>query len=121
MPTIDLTDDEYAAVTAAIRHAIETDRFPSPAPRSAARRWQSSTRRPKLTPEPPLPKTPGPREAANGRREAKSGERLAPMERMVALVGGLIRRSSLFALCEIARSFQSGLLFGALGQTFIIR
>ena len=28
MPTIDLTDDEYAAGTAAIRRAIETDRFP---------------------------------------------------------------------------------------------
>jgi hypothetical protein len=28
MPTIDLTDDEYAAVTAAIRRAIEDDRFP---------------------------------------------------------------------------------------------
>jgi hypothetical protein len=32
MPTIDLTDDEHAAVTAAIRRAIETDRFPG-APR----------------------------------------------------------------------------------------
>jgi hypothetical protein len=30
VPTIDLTDDEYAAVTAAIRRAIETDRFPIP-------------------------------------------------------------------------------------------
>ena len=28
MPTIDLTDAELAAVTAAIRYAIETDRFP---------------------------------------------------------------------------------------------
>jgi hypothetical protein len=28
MPTIDLTDDEIAAVTAAVRRAIETDRFP---------------------------------------------------------------------------------------------
>jgi hypothetical protein len=28
MPTIDLTDEEYAAVTAAIRRAIEQDRFP---------------------------------------------------------------------------------------------
>jgi hypothetical protein len=28
MPTIDLTDEEHAAVTAAIRRAIETDRFP---------------------------------------------------------------------------------------------
>jgi hypothetical protein len=30
MPTIDLTDDEYAAVTASIRRAIEDDRFPLP-------------------------------------------------------------------------------------------
>ena len=28
MPTIDLTDDELAAVTAAIKHAIEEDLFP---------------------------------------------------------------------------------------------
>jgi hypothetical protein len=28
MPTIDLPDDELAAVTAAIRRAIEDDRFP---------------------------------------------------------------------------------------------
>jgi hypothetical protein len=28
MPTIDLTDAEHAAVTAAIRRAIEDDRFP---------------------------------------------------------------------------------------------
>jgi hypothetical protein len=32
MQTIDLTDDEHAAVTAAIKRAIEEDRFPS-APR----------------------------------------------------------------------------------------
>jgi hypothetical protein len=34
MPTIDLTDAEHAAATAAIRRAIEEDRFP--APRAAA-------------------------------------------------------------------------------------
>ena len=28
MPTIDLTDDEYVALTAAIQRTIETDRFP---------------------------------------------------------------------------------------------
>jgi hypothetical protein len=34
MPTIDLTDAELAAVTAAIRPAVEDDRFPrAPAPR----------------------------------------------------------------------------------------
>jgi hypothetical protein len=30
VPTIDLTDDELAAVTAAIRRAIETIDFPTP-------------------------------------------------------------------------------------------
>ena len=30
MPTINLTDDELAAATAAIRRAIETDKFPAP-------------------------------------------------------------------------------------------
>jgi hypothetical protein len=29
MPTIDLTEDEHAAVTAAIRRAVEEDRFPA--------------------------------------------------------------------------------------------
>jgi hypothetical protein len=28
MPTIDLSDEEHAAVTAAVRRAIEEDRFP---------------------------------------------------------------------------------------------
>jgi hypothetical protein len=28
MPTIDLTDEEHAAVTAAIRRAVEDDKFP---------------------------------------------------------------------------------------------
>ena len=28
MPTIDLTDDDHAAVTAAIRRTIEVDKFP---------------------------------------------------------------------------------------------
>ena len=44
MPTIDLTDGEYAAVTEAIRRAIEDDRFLAPrASIRCARRWQSST------------------------------------------------------------------------------
>jgi hypothetical protein len=43
MPTINLTDDEYEAVTAAIRRAIEDNRFPR-APRlvRCARRWRGS-------------------------------------------------------------------------------
>ena len=58
MPTIDLTDDEHAAVTAAIRRAIEEDRFPH-APRleplrAALAKFDAAL---KLTPEPqPLPK-----------------------------------------------------------------
>lgn len=28
MPTIDLSDDEHAAVTAAVRHSIAEDRYP---------------------------------------------------------------------------------------------
>jgi len=45
MPTIDLTDDELAAVAAANPGAIEEDRF-TRAPRldRSARRWQSSAR-----------------------------------------------------------------------------
>jgi hypothetical protein len=38
MPTIDLTDDELAALTAAVRRVIDEDKFPPrPAPRAAAR------------------------------------------------------------------------------------
>jgi hypothetical protein len=63
MPTIDLTDDEYAAVTAAIRRAIEDDRFPR-APRldplrAALAKFDAA---PKLTLEPP-----GAEDAARGR------------------------------------------------------
>jgi hypothetical protein len=61
MPMIDLTDEKHAAVTAAIRRLVDEDRFPHaprldplrsvPAKLDAAR---------KLTPDPPLPKTPPP-------------------------------------------------------------
>ena len=50
MPIVDLTDDEHAAVTAAIRRLIEDDKFPMPAPRPAeigageARRHRSRRR-----------------------------------------------------------------------------
>jgi hypothetical protein len=59
MPTINLTDDEYAAVTAVIRRAIEDDRFPR-APsldplRAALAKLDAAA---KVTPEPRLPKTP---------------------------------------------------------------
>jgi hypothetical protein len=58
MPTIDLTGDELAAVTAAIRRLIEDHKFPH-APRldplrAALAKLDAA---PKLTSEPPLPKT----------------------------------------------------------------
>jgi len=67
MPTIDLTDDEHAAVTAAIRRLIDEDRFPH-APRldplrSALAKLDAA---PKLTPDPPLHED----TAANSRRKA---------------------------------------------------
>ena len=59
MPTIDLTDDEYAAVTAAIRRLIEQDKFPR-APRldplrAALAKLDAGA---EANPEPPLPKAP---------------------------------------------------------------
>jgi hypothetical protein len=59
MPTIDLTDDELAAVTTAIRRLVDEDRFPH-APRldplrSGLAKLDPPTA-PKLTPKPP--KTP---------------------------------------------------------------
>ena len=56
MPTIDLTDDELAAVAATVRRAIETDRFPR-APRidllrsalAKLERPQKPRRQPKAT------------------------------------------------------------------------
>jgi hypothetical protein len=56
--TINLTDDELAAVTAAIRRAIEADRFPH-APRLDPLR--AALAKFEAAPEPtPLPKTPPP-------------------------------------------------------------
>jgi hypothetical protein len=57
-PTINLTADELAAVTAAIRRVIEDDRFPCASrldPR-CARRWESSRRRRSPPKEPPAAK-----------------------------------------------------------------
>jgi hypothetical protein len=42
MPTIDLTDAELAAVTAAIRRLVDEDNFPRASTRCALR-WRSST------------------------------------------------------------------------------
>jgi hypothetical protein len=56
MPTINLTDDEYAAVRAAIRRAIEDDRFPRASRldplRAALAKLDAAA---KLTPNPLLP------------------------------------------------------------------
>jgi hypothetical protein len=59
MPTIDLTNEEHAAVTAAVRRTIEQDRFPH-APRLGPLRTalEKLDAAPKLTPDSPLPKTP---------------------------------------------------------------
>ena len=71
MPTIDLTDDEYAALTAAIRRLIEQDKFPH-APRldplrAALAKFDAGA---EANPEPPLPKTPlGGRGGKRARRE----------------------------------------------------
>ena len=67
MPTIDLTDDEHAAVTAAIRRAIEEDRFPH-APRldplrAALAKFDAAL---KLTPS---------RSRCQSRRRDRQGER----------------------------------------------
>jgi hypothetical protein len=63
MPTIDLTDAEHAAVTAAVRRAIETDRFPR-APRLDPLRSALARLDAALALEPtPAPKAPPPAKA----------------------------------------------------------
>ena len=59
MPTINLTDDELSAATAAICRLVDEDRFPH-APRldslkAALGKFDAAQ---KPNPEPPLPKTP---------------------------------------------------------------
>jgi hypothetical protein len=59
VPTIDLMNEEHRRVAATVRRSIETERFPH-APRldplrAALAKFDAA---PKLTPEPPLPKTP---------------------------------------------------------------
>jgi hypothetical protein len=68
MPTIDLPDDELAAVTAAIRRTIEDDRFPH-APRLDALRAALARLEAASNP-PPEPKVPPSLAKANkpGRR-----------------------------------------------------
>jgi hypothetical protein len=63
MPTINLNDDELAAVTAAVRRAIEDDRFPR-APRLDPLRSALTKLDPTTAPKPiPHPKTPPPAKA----------------------------------------------------------
>ena len=63
VPTIDLTDDELAAVTAAVRRTIETDRFPR-APRLDPLRSALTKLEPATAPKPtPHPKAPPPAKA----------------------------------------------------------
>jgi hypothetical protein len=68
MPTIDLPDDELAAVTAATRRAIEDDRYrraPRLDPlRAALARFEAASK--------PAPKAPPPAKANKGARSAKA-------------------------------------------------
>jgi hypothetical protein len=66
MPTINLTKDEHAAVTAAIRRTIEDDRFPH-APRLDPLRAALGKLEAALEPT-PLPKAPPPAKADNPTR-----------------------------------------------------
>jgi hypothetical protein len=54
MPTINLTDDELAAVAAAVRRAIEEDRFPR-APRLDPLRSALAKLDPAIAPKPTPP------------------------------------------------------------------
>ena len=60
MPTIKLTDDELAAVTATVRRAIETDRFPR-APRIDLLRSALAKLEPVPDPKPTPPSAKGAR------------------------------------------------------------
>ena len=71
MPTIDLTDAEHAAVTAAVRRAIETDRFPR-APRLDPLRSALTKLEPATAPKPtPHPKAPPPAKADKRARRSR--------------------------------------------------
>lgn len=63
MPKIDLTDDELAAVIAAVREKIDFDRYPlSPRMRplraALAKLDPASAPKPRPDPKPPLPEAP---------------------------------------------------------------
>jgi hypothetical protein len=78
VPTIDLTDEELAAVTAAVRTAIETDRFPR-APRldplrSALTKLQPATAQP--IPHPKAPPAKADKSDRGGKRPKRQKARL---------------------------------------------
>ena len=77
MPTIDLTDDELAAVTAAVRRTIETDRFPR-APRLYPLRAALGKLEAEAKPTPPRRprRRPKPTSAGERRRSALDGARV---------------------------------------------
>ena len=77
VPTINLTDDELAAVTAAIRRAIQDDRFPH-APRldplrAALARLDAATADPE-----PRPKAPPAAKGDKRARSAKATPKISP-------------------------------------------
>ena len=62
MPTIDFSEDEHAAVTAAVRRTIDEDRYPhsprlAPLRAALAKLDPASVRQP-IAPRPPLPTGP---------------------------------------------------------------
>jgi hypothetical protein len=77
MPIIDLTDDELAAVTAAVRRTLEADKFPH-APRlkplrsALAKLDPASASRRLPEPKPPLPEAPA--RSQGGRRARRYAE-----------------------------------------------
>ena len=82
MPTINLTDDELAAVTAAVRRLVDEDKFPH-APRlvplraALAKLEAEAAPEPTAPPKPPdgSPKEPSP---AKGDKRARSAKAPAP-------------------------------------------
>jgi len=70
MPTIDLTEDELAAVVRAIRHTLDEDKFPH-APRLETLRRALAKLDPASVPKPAPPRTPLPQ----ARRDRGPGSR----------------------------------------------
>jgi len=71
MPTIDFTDDEHAAVSRAVRRAIDEDRFPH-APRLAPLRSALAKLDPASAPRPLEPRPPLPSGPSVGNRRGKA-------------------------------------------------